>query len=89
MCNLCEGGDDQWVKKDDAHTPADGGELLDGETKDMIGADDEGLHINALKFKILFEQELIQARETGTLSQECFDYVWWLCRSWRGCTQEI
>ena len=47
------------------------------------------LEVTPLKLKIVFEMDLVQAREAGTLSQECFDFVWWLCRMWRGCTQEI
>ena len=35
------GKDDGWAKIDDAHNPADHGELLDGAPKDIVGADGE------------------------------------------------
>ena len=41
MCGLCDGDDDGWAKIGDAHIPAEGGEMLDGEPKDIVGADDE------------------------------------------------
>ena len=41
MCGLCEGDDDGWAKADDAHILADVGKMLDGEAKDIAGADDE------------------------------------------------
>ena len=40
MYGLCEAEDDAWAKIDDAHIPAEGGELPDGETKDIVGTDD-------------------------------------------------
>ena len=41
MCGLCDGDDDGWAKIDEAHIPAEVGEMLDGEPKDIVGADDE------------------------------------------------
>ena len=41
MCGLCEGDVDGWAKIDDAHIPADVGEVLDGAPKEIVGADDE------------------------------------------------
>ena len=45
---------------------------------ELLDAEYSQLEVTALKFKIVFEKDLVQAREAGTLSQECFDFVWWL-----------
>ena len=40
MCGLCE-ENDGWAKIDDAHIQAEVGKMLDGEPKEIVGADDE------------------------------------------------
>ena len=41
MCGLCEGEDDGWAEMDDDHIPAEVGELMEREPKDIVGADDD------------------------------------------------
>ena len=41
MCGLWDGDDDGWAKIDYAHIPAEVGEMLDGEPKDIVAAGDE------------------------------------------------